>query len=127
MLLGVLDPGLLSGAGFVFKGADGVVVLSGDGTGVVSEGLVPGVVVPGTVIASGADGVVAPEGLESGMLVLPGVSGVGVVVVPVLGAPVSIAVPPGQREFSGERSHRIFMPSGDILISVGEPLDELSA
>ncbi len=109
---------VLPGAGVVSGVDPGVVVLPG--VGFVSEGVGPGV-----VVVSGA-GVNVPDGRDSGLLGLPGVvlSGVGLVV-PLLGAPVLTAVPPGQREFSGKFSHRTFMPSGDILISVGELVDEL--
>jgi hypothetical protein len=135
-LPGVLESGVvvLPGAGAKLPGVEvpgsGMLVLPGTGvtgvvvlpgTGVVSEGLDPG-----TVVLFG-DEFVVPEGLESGVVVLFGVvlSGVGLVVVPLLGTVASTGVPPSQREFSGDLSHRIFMPSGDILISVGELVDEL--
>ncbi len=140
MLLGLPDSGVvvLPGAAGVMllglpdSGVDsGVVVLPGAGV-VVSEGAVPGVVLvseldPGMVVLPG---VIVSGLVESGVTVVPGVvvfSGVGLVVVPVLGVPVLTAAPPGQRELSGKYSHRIFIPSGDILISVGALVDELSA
>lgn len=64
----------------------------------------------GTVVLSGA--VLPLVGLASGVVVL-------------LGIPELTAVPPGQRELSGKYSHRIFIPSGDSLISVGELMDGL--
>jgi hypothetical protein len=64
----------------------------------------------------------------SGAVVLSGVvllseGGVSGNVLPEAGE--MTAVPPGQREFRGERSHRIFIPSGESLISVGELVDKL--
>ncbi|AFZ22582.1 hypothetical protein Cylst_0207 [Cylindrospermum stagnale PCC 7417] len=56
--------------------------------------------------------VLSSVGFASGILVL-------------LGELELIAVPPGQRELSGKYSHRIFIPSGDSFISVGEVMDEL--
>ncbi|MDZ8056265.1 MAG: hypothetical protein RMX68_012820 [Aulosira sp. ZfuVER01] len=122
-LPGLPESGMLvpPGAGVMLLGApESGVVVRFLGAGVVSEGAVPGVVVSGA-------GVIVPEGLDSGVLVLPGVvlSGVGLVVVPLSGVLVLTGVPPAQREFSGDLSHRIFIPSGDILISVGELVDEL--
>ena len=65
--------------------------------------------------APGSDGVTLP-----GDLVLSGVVVLGVVSVgTVLGALGVSAVPPGQRELSGKYSQRIFIPSGDSLISAG--------
>ncbi len=120
MLLGLPDSGVDSGV-VVLPGA-GVVVSAGLDPGVVFSELDPGMVVLPGVMVSGL--------VESGVTVVPGVvvfSGVGLVVEPVLGVPVLTAAPPGQRELSGKYSHRIFMPSGDILISVGALVDELSA
>jgi len=79
---------------------------------VVLSGLVPlsGGVVPGTVVLSGL--VPFSVGVAAGSVVLVGMGELS-------------AVPPGQRELRGNRSHRIFIPSGDILISVGELVDEL--
>jgi hypothetical protein len=72
---------------------------------------------PGAGALSGVTdpgGVVVPGVVSAGTVVLPGALGVS-------------AVPFGQRELSGKYSHRIFIPSGDILISVGalveSPLD----
>jgi hypothetical protein len=67
-------------------------------------------VVPGTVVLLGV--VLPSAGLVSGVVLRSRLLGVS-------------AVPPGQREFSGKYSHRIFIPCGDILISVGELIDVL--
>jgi hypothetical protein len=56
--------------------------------------------------------VLLSDGAVSGAVVLPGVLGV-------------TAVPPGQRELSGDFSHKILKPSGDNLISVGELVELL--
>ncbi|BAY28566.1 hypothetical protein NIES2107_03970 [Nostoc carneum NIES-2107] len=125
ILLGLPDSGVDSGVD-VLPGA-GVVVSDGAVPGVVfvSEGLVPGiVVVPGVMLSGFVDPGVT---LGPGVVLFSGVGLVGLVVEPVLGLPVLTAAPPGQRELSGKYSHRIFMPSGDILISVGALVDELSA
>lgn len=63
-----------------------------------------GVTLPGVVVLSGVV-------VSAGTVVLPGAVGV-------------TAVPPAQRELRGKYSHRIFIPSGDILISVGELVEE---
>ncbi len=68
-------------------------------------------------------GVVAGTVVLSGLIPLSAGFVAGTVV-PV-GMVELIAVPPEQRELRGNRSHRIFIPSGDILISVGELVDEL--
>lgn len=103
VLFGVVESGtvVLPGAGVKLLGVPelGTVVLLG--------ALESGSFVPGLVV------------LESGVLVVP-----GKFVLPSGLLGVS-AVPPGQREFSGKYSHRIFMPSSDILISVGELMDVL--
>ncbi|BAY12243.1 hypothetical protein NIES2098_54300 [Calothrix sp. NIES-2098] len=129
VLPGVVGAGILvlPGVVLIFLGVPGAGVVSGTadpgvvlpGVGFVSEGAVPGVVV---LSGAGAD---VPEGLGSGVEVLPGVVLSGVVVVPLLGVVVLTEVPPAQREFSGKCSHRSFIPSGEILISVGELVDEL--
>ncbi|MCC5663148.1 hypothetical protein LC653_04145 [Nostoc sp. CHAB 5784] len=96
------DGATVPGAGGVKLGAvgsDGVTVVPG--AGVLSGVADPD---PGAVMLSGA--VVLSGVLSAGAVVLPGTLGVS-------------AVPPGQRELSGKFSHRIFIPSGDILISVG--------
>jgi hypothetical protein len=70
--------------------------------------------------APGAGGVTAPgAGALSGV----GVVSAGTVVL--LGALGLAAVPLGQRELSGKFSHRIFIPSADILISVGALVESL--
>jgi hypothetical protein len=74
-----------------------------------------GVTLPGAVVLSGR--VVLLSGVVSaGTVVLLGALGVALGVT---------AVPLGQREFSGKYSHRIFIPSGDILISVGALVESL--
>lgn len=97
----------------MLPGSDGVVPDPGVVSGVLDPGgvLVPGLV-PGAVVLSGV------------VVVLLGVVSVGDVVL--LGALLgTTAVPPGQRELSGKYSHRIFIPSGDILISVGALVESL--
>lgn len=82
-----------------------------------------GVLSPGGVIVPGA-GVLSPGGVMlPGAVVLSGVVSAGTVVL--LGAVGVAAVPLGQRELSGKYSHRIFIPSGDILISVGALVESL--
>jgi len=104
---GVLDPdgGTVPGCGVKLLGAGG----SGGGT-------LPGAGVPLGVLDP-AGGTLPGAGAPSGV-VLGGVSA-GTVVLGV------DAVPPGQRELSGKYSHRIFIPSGDILISVGAVVESL--
>lgn len=69
-------------------------------------------------------GVTLPRGVVlSGAVVLLGVVSAGTVVL--LGALGVSAVPPGQRELSGKYSQRIFIPSGDSLISVGALVESL--
>ena len=119
LLPGMLGTGVveLPGAGVKLLGApSGVVGVMLPGAGVVSGvppsgRVVPGVVVPGVVVLSG---VVVLFGVvvSAGAVVLPGALGVA-------------AVPPEQRELSGKCSHRIFIPSGDILISVGALVESL--
>ena len=83
-----------------------------------------GVTLPGAGVLSG--GVMLLGVVSAGTVVLPGavlgVVSAGAVVLPGAAPGVS-AVPPGQRELSGKYSHRIFIPSGDILISVGALVD----
>jgi len=104
----------LSGAGVKLLGApSGGVTLPGAGVkllGAPSGGVTPsGVVVLSGVVLSG---VVVSDGVVSaGTVVLPGALGV-------------TAVPPAHRELRGKFWHRIFIPSGDILISVGALVDE---
>jgi hypothetical protein len=114
-LLGVPGSGDvgLPGTGVKLLGVPGSGDVGLPGTGV----KLPGVPGSGGVMFSGAGvvllGLVLPsEGVVSGTVVLPGVLGV-------------TAVPPGQRELRGERSHRILNPSGDKLISVGVLVDWL--
>lgn len=95
-------------------GSDGVTVpdpggVSGGVSGVPDPN---GFLVPGAVVLSGV--VVLLGVVSGGTVVLPGELG-------------TTAVPPGQRELSGKYSHRIFIPSGDILISVGELVESLLA
>ncbi len=94
-------------------GADGVML---PGAGVVSGVPDSGGVVPGAGVVSG---VVVLSGVvvSAGTVVLPGALGAGALGV--------AAVPPEQRELSGKCSHRIFIPSGDILISVGALVESL--
>ena len=119
VLLGVLESGsFVPGLVVLFGEVEsGTVVLPGAGVKLLG---VPGL---GTVVLLGAvlSGSFVPGlvVLESGVLVVP-----GKFVLPSELLGVS-AVPPGQREFSGKYSHRIFMPSSDILISVGELMDVL--
>ena len=104
----------LPGAGVKLLGAPG-----SDGVRVPGAGMLSGVAdpAPGSVVLPGAvvlSGVVVPLGVVSaGAVMLPGAL-VGVT-----------AVPPGQRELSGKYSHRIFIPCGDILISVGALVESL--
>ncbi|RCJ14845.1 hypothetical protein A6S26_09290 [Nostoc sp. ATCC 43529] len=123
ILLGVPDSeGVLLGApseGIVLPGA-GVILLGAPE----SEGVAPGA---GVVVVS--SGVPEPDGVTfpgvvvlSGVVVSDGVVSAGTVVLP--GAVGVTAVPPLQRELRGKYSHRIFIPSGDILISVGELVEE---
>lgn len=114
MLPGALGSVELPGTGLVLPGAFGSVELPG--AGVVLVGLPgPGVVIfSGVVLVSGV--VPLSEGEVTGTLVLPGVLGV-------------TAVPPGQLEFRGKRSHRILKASAERLylfteFPVGEPVDE---
>ena len=109
-------------------GADGVMVpdrgvkLPGsDGVTVPDPGVVSGVLDPRGVLVPGlVPGAVVLSGV---VVVLLGVVSAGVVL---LGALLgTTAVPPGQRELSGKYSHRIFIPSGDILISVGALVESL--
>jgi hypothetical protein len=134
------------GAGVKLLGAPGSdgVTLPGAGVKLLGAPGSDGVTVPGAGVkllgAPGSDGVVPGAGVlsgvpVSGVLTLPGagaLSGVpmplgvvsaGAVVLP--GALGVSAVPPGQRELSGKFLHRIFIPSGDILISVGALVDSL--
>jgi hypothetical protein len=115
ILLGAPDSGgvMLPGAGVILLGApdSGGVTLPGAGVMFVLSGVPDsgGVTLPGVVVLSG---VVVSDGVVSaGTVVLPGAVGV-------------TAVPPAQRELRGKYSHRIFIPSGDILISVGELVEE---
>ncbi|WP_190955969.1 hypothetical protein [Nostoc paludosum] len=89
-----------------------------------SEGVAPGAGV--VVVPSGVpepDGVTFPGVVVlSGVVVCDGVVSAGTVVLP--GAVGVTAVPPPQRELRGKYSHRIFLPSGDSLISVGELVEE---
>ncbi|MFN6517788.1 MAG: hypothetical protein RMY29_025340 [Nostoc sp. CreGUA01] len=115
MLLGAPDSEgvTLPGAGVMLLGApdsEGI-TLPGAGVMVLSSGVpdAGGVTFSGVVVLSGV--VVSDGAVSAGTVVLPGAVGV-------------TAVPPAQREFSGKFSHRIFIPSGDILISVGELVEE---
>lgn len=94
----------------------GVKLPGSDGVGVPDPGVVSGVLDPGGVLVPG---LVPGAVVLSGVVVLLGVVSAGVVL---LG---TTAVPPGQRELSGKYSHRIFIPSGDILISVGALVESL--
>ncbi|WP_167407608.1 hypothetical protein [Nostoc flagelliforme] len=145
MLPGAPDSGEveLPGAGVKLLGAAGSDGVRVPGAGVKLLGAAgsDGVRVPGAGVkllgAAGSDGVTVPgAGVLSGVadpapgsvvlpgaVVLSGVVSTGAVVVP--GALGVSAVPPGQRELSGKFSHRIFIPSGDILISVGAPVEPL--
>ncbi|BAZ52471.1 hypothetical protein NIES4103_51320 [Nostoc sp. NIES-4103] len=111
MLSGVVGSVELPGIGVVFSGVVGSLELPG--AGVVLVGLPgPGVVMfSGVVLVSGV--VPLSEGEVAGTVVLPGVLGV-------------TAVPPGQLEFRGKRSHRILNASGDRLYLFTEfPVVEL--
>ncbi|WP_189523439.1 hypothetical protein [Nostoc sp. PA-18-2419] len=122
---------MLPGAGVILLGAPGSEGVMLPGAGVILLGAPESgvVIVPpgaGVVLSLGvlAGGGVVPDGaVVSGVVVLDGVVVSGVVVL--LGVVGVTAVPPGQRELSGKYSHRIFIPSGDILISVGELVEEL--
>ncbi|WP_335126123.1 hypothetical protein, partial [Nostoc sp.] len=107
------------GSGGVTLPGAGVKLLGAPGSG--------GVTLPGAGVLSGLPdpgGFMLPgAGVLSGVVLLLGVVSAGTVVL--LGALGLAAVPPGQRELSGKYSHRIFMPSGDILISVGALVDSL--
>ena len=106
----------LPGGGVKLLGAPGAGGVMLPGAGVVSGVPDSGGVVPGAVVLSGVvllSGVV----VSAGTVVLPGALGAGALGV--------AAVPPEQREFSGKCSHRIFIPSGDILISVGALVESL--
>ncbi|MDZ8024788.1 MAG: hypothetical protein RMX97_08900 [Nostoc sp. DedQUE11] len=120
----------LPGAGVILLGAPDSEGVTLPGAGVIllgapdSEGVAPGA---GVVVVP--SGVPEPDGVTfsgvvvlSGVVVSDGVVSAGTVVLP--GAAGVTAVPPLQRELSGKYSHRIFMPSGDILISVGELVEE---
>ncbi len=129
-LPGVPDSGgvTLPGAGVILLGAPdpGGVMVPGAGVILLGAPDPGGVMVPGAgVILLGvpdSGGVTLGVVVLSGVVVLDGVVSAGTVVPP--GAPGLAAVPPGQRELRGKYSHRIFIPSGDILISVGELVDE---
>ncbi|WP_409880744.1 hypothetical protein [Nostoc sp. DedQUE03] len=95
----------LPGAGVKLLGPPGAGVLSG-----VPDPDPGWVLLPGAVVLSGV--VVPGVVVSAGVVVLLGALGVS-------------AVPPGQREFSGKFSHRIFIPSGDILISAGALVESL--
>lgn len=114
-LLGAPESGAVRvpGAGFKLLGALGSDGVTAPGAGVLSGVADPApgsVVLPGAVVLSG---VLVPLGVVSAGAVVP------------LGALGVTAVPPGQRELSGKYSHRIFIPSGDILISVGALVESL--
>ena len=116
---GVKLPGAPSGAGGVMLPGAGVKLLGApSGAGVTPPGA-------GALSGAPAGGGVTPPGVGA----LSGAPGAGALsgVVVLLGALGVSAVPLGQRELSGKYSHRIFIPSGDILISVGalveSPLD----
>ncbi len=120
-VFGELEPGVL---GYI----PGSVVLPGvpsDGV-TLSGSVLPGapsggVMVPGAGMLSGvpdSDGVMVP-----GAVMLSGLVSAGTVVLSG-GALGVAAVPPAHRELSGKFWHRIFIPSGDILISVGALVDE---
>lgn len=94
--------------------------LGSDGVMVPDPGVVSGVLDPRGVLVPG---LVPGAVVLSGVVVLLGVVSGGTVVL--LGALGVAAVPPGQRELSGKYSHRIFIPSGDILISVGALVESL--
>ncbi|MHC5741230.1 MAG: hypothetical protein ACYTXT_04850 [Nostoc sp.] len=100
----------LPGAGVKLLGAPGAGGVMLPGAGVVSGVPDSGGVVPGAVVLSGV--VVSAGVVSAGTVVLPGALGVA-------------AVPPEQRELSGKCSHRIFIPSGDILISAGALVESL--
>ena len=76
-------------------------VPSGDGIGIGSPGDV--VSVDGVVVVPGSGAEESGDGWVSGVVVVP----VGVVKL----------TPPGQRELSGKRSHKILNPSGESSIS----------
>ncbi len=132
ILLGVLESEgvTLPGAGVILLGVPESEGVTLPGAGVIllgvpeSEGVAPGA---GVVVV--LSGVPDPEGVTfsgvvvlSGVVVCEGVVSVGTVVLP--GVVGVTAVPPPQRELRGKYSHRIFLPSGDSLISVGELVEE---
>jgi hypothetical protein len=132
ILLGVPDSGgvMVPGTGVILLGVpdSGGVMVPGAGDGV-SLGVPDsgGVMVPGAGdgVSPGvpdSGGVALGVVVLSGVVLFDGVVSAGTVVP--LGALGVSAVPPGQRELRGKYSHRIFIPSGDILISVGELVDE---
>ena len=128
---GVKLPGVAGSDGVMLPGL-GVKLPGAPGSGGVE---LPGsVVLPGVPGCPGCPGEVTPRGAGVKLLGAPGSDGVtlpgdlvlsGVVVLgvvsvgTVLGALGVSAVPPGQRELSGKYSQRIFIPSGDSLISAG--------
>lgn len=133
----VVLPGGVPSGGVTLPGP-GVKLLGAPGSGGV--GLPGSVVLPGVPGSGGVGlpgaGVKLPGAPGSGGVTLPGLGvklpgapGSGGVTLPaagvlsgvvLLGALGVAAVPPGQRELSGKYSQRIFIPSGDILISAGE-------
>ncbi len=133
VLPGVPDSGgaTLPGAGVKLLGVgvpdSGGVTLPGAGVKLLGVGVPDsgGVTLPGSVVLPGvpdSGGVMVPGAVVLSGVVL-GVVSAGTVVL--LGALGVTTVPLGQRELSGKYSHRIFIPSGDILISAGALLESL--
>ncbi len=127
MLPGAPDSGVveLPGAGVKLLGAPGSDGVRVPGAGVKLLGAPgsDGVTVPGAGMVSGVADPAPGSVVLPGAVMLSGVVSAGAVVL--LGTLGVSAVPPGQRELSGKFSHRIFIPSGDILISVGALVESL--